>query len=1241
MALGSFVFDKEDRLATTLLHIAAEAKSIPCMRVLLRNGFDINARDVDKSTPLDEFATSGYIEGIDFLLYEGADATLKSSSDGTVLHTACAESTKAVVARFVESNMSLDAQDKDGFTPLFWTLDNFDKKEGIASAHYLVQMGADVTIKDRKGGALLTWALSKPLEQYDEAFCVARDTFAPAEEMKTAFADCADRLQMLEYMLTLEDIDLDAEASWMRGSVPRVGTIWDLAIDYLEDENIERAKLIKEGKAQWKLAARQAASKEETAKRKAEQKGKIKGWALEPLTGSSEVVVAAVDDTAMDTSVDVVPETTANDAAVGEKRPAEATAVEELESTRKRSRRHIASAAASYNENILAATAADQDMEDALAAASLQIIEFGHVMNNGERPGTSEVNGKIFITSSEHFTTQLKVHEGLCDVCHKLYEDETIPEACLRLLFMEKLRRACNDLDWGDAGKVQELLEVRKKYPCLQRRLTYHQHSALPPRCGPLHIASSYEDEGSHDLKILKLLLRAGIEDVTCNAEGLNGLQLVCEVGDIEAVEQFLKARADPNSIGKQPDEYTPLMLCCDSLDNGAAIAEKLLRAGAHLTTRDKFQNTAFHWAVYKGNIGVLEVLMDHAKMLGLTGRAPSSRQKKRASSSKIQIEEVIEATEDVIRLRRAAVEPILLDAALPAPSSVQCAPAGLSDPSSIDDSATASSCSSVNPFFSTNHWGNTIMHYACYKGFRTEGHFDCLRALIRVGIPYDQPKNLSGLVPRQVVAGFNAKHGRGKRVLVLLNSGGRKLIPEPKGEEIDRIKKDVARLEALIHCVLRRAPTEAELAQLDRSELYKLRKEYRPKEEVMIKLIEESRVELLAKLSRLPNNLCHRDWAPENGGAVIEKPDQPYSEADISRGREWTPIRLENDVDKLGGINYRYITHCLPHPELVFPLPLASGAADLPTAISQPKLNAQQQVEHQKFLAKKTSLQTKADQKQASMKRKVSAKTKEGVAKGKNAAGTAATTSTSSAAANAFNKKPAEVEPNPRCSCTGPNACLDASCPCFRQYTRKVVGEGPSKEEKGKSAADAVAKMGRLATKIEQLCNCHELCGCRLDCSNRHIARGIRVKLAVVKTTHKGWACHADEFIPRGTFICEYVGEIVPPRVAEERLYQYDKEGIHYVFGFQESDVCIDPVSFGNVARTINHSCSPNLTKIQIYGSCMRSGKRFPKMAFFAAKDIPKDEELAISYDYEEQEHPGGCLVCYCESENCRHTLV
>jgi len=193
------------------------------------------------------------------------------------------------------------------------------------------------------------------------------------------------------------------------------------------------------------------------------------------------------------------------------------------------------------------------------------------------------------------------------------------------------------------------------------------------------------------------------------------------------------------------------------------------------------------------------------------------------------------------------------------------------------------------------------------------------------------------------------------------------------------------------------------------------------------------------------------------------------------------------------------------------------------------------------------------------------------------------------------------------------------------------------------RSGNDPVARMGRLAGKLEALCSCHELCACRSDCANRHLSAGPPgAQLTVYKTREKGWACRAAKPIRRGSFVVEYVGELVGAAEAARRLEDYDRRGIHYVFGFRHSSLCIDPVHMGNVARTINHSCDPNLTKIQLYRSDLREGGRhYPRMAFFAIRDIAQGEELCISYDYETQEHPGGCLVCYCGAQQCKHTLV
>lgn len=48
------------------------------------------------------------------------------------------------------------------------------------------------------------------------------------------------------------------------------------------------------------------------------------------------------------------------------------------------------------------------------------------------------------------------------------------------------------------------------------------------------------------------------------------------------------------------------------------------------------------------------------------------------------------------------------------------------------------------------------------------------------------------------------------------------------------------------------------------------------------------------------------------------------------------------------------------------------------------------------------------------------------------------------------------------------------------------------------------------------------------MKCGNRLVQQGITVNLQVFMTPEKGWGLRTLEDIPKGTFVCEYVGEIV-----------------------------------------------------------------------------------------------------------------
>ncbi|ESQ46310.1 hypothetical protein EUTSA_v10000012mg [Eutrema salsugineum] len=179
----------------------------------------------------------------------------------------------------------------------------------------------------------------------------------------------------------------------------------------------------------------------------------------------------------------------------------------------------------------------------------------------------------------------------------------------------------------------------------------------------------------------------------------------------------------------------------------------------------------------------------------------------------------------------------------------------------------------------------------------------------------------------------------------------------------------------------------------------------------------------------------------------------------------------------------------------------------------------------------------------------------------------------------------------------------------------------------------------------------CNGLCGCSRTCQNRVLQNGIRTKLEVFRTESKGWGLRACEHILRGTFVCEYIGEVLDQQEANKRRNQYGKEGCSYIHDIdanindigrlieEEPDYVIDATNHGNVSRFINHSCSANLVTHQVIVESMESP--LAHIGFYASKDIAAGEEITRDYGRrqvtsgQENEHP-----CHCGATNCRGSL-
>eukprot|EP01135_Chromosphaera_perkinsii_P012270 Nk52_evm7s2630 gene=Nk52_evmTU7s2630 len=173
-----------------------------------------------------------------------------------------------------------------------------------------------------------------------------------------------------------------------------------------------------------------------------------------------------------------------------------------------------------------------------------------------------------------------------------------------------------------------------------------------------------------------------------------------------------------------------------------------------------------------------------------------------------------------------------------------------------------------------------------------------------------------------------------------------------------------------------------------------------------------------------------------------------------------------------------------------------------------------------------------------------------------------------------------------------------------------------------------------------EAIYECNKKCKCGPKCPNRVMQLGPKTRLQIFMTEYKGWGVKNLERIEKGTFVCEYVGEIITNRMSEERGATYDSTGSTYLFDldYEDIDKCkytIDAYRYGNVSHFINHSCNPNLASWVCWYDSVNPN--LPRIGLFAIRDILPGEEL--SFDYMMKGGADGYL-CRCGEKNCRSYL-
>ncbi|OVA13806.1 SET domain [Macleaya cordata] len=246
------------------------------------------------------------------------------------------------------------------------------------------------------------------------------------------------------------------------------------------------------------------------------------------------------------------------------------------------------------------------------------------------------------------------------------------------------------------------------------------------------------------------------------------------------------------------------------------------------------------------------------------------------------------------------------------------------------------------------------------------------------------------------------------------------------------------------------------------------------------------------------------------------------------------------------------------------------------------------------------------------------------------------------------YSKPVHSMAPSIGCNCR--SACVpgDPNCACVR----KNKGDLP------------YISNGILVVRKPFIHECGPSCLCYPNCKNQVSQNGLRIRLEVFKTKDKGWGLRSWDPIRAGMFICEYAGQVVE----KSKLEEDEDEEDEYIFNAARSydkafkwnyipellgedsagdpdEVPKTPLSliisakhYGNVARFMNHSCSPNLFWQPVLYE--HSDESSPHIVFYAIKHIPPMTEL--TYDYGLGESSSGNArgrrkQCLCNSFKCR----
>ena len=189
--------------------------------------------------------------------------------------------------------------------------------------------------------------------------------------------------------------------------------------------------------------------------------------------------------------------------------------------------------------------------------------------------------------------------------------------------------------------------------------------------------------------------------------------------------------------------------------------------------------------------------------------------------------------------------------------------------------------------------------------------------------------------------------------------------------------------------------------------------------------------------------------------------------------------------------------------------------------------------------------------------------------------------------------------------------------------------------------------KIDYFATASKPVFECNSKCRCATTCPIRVTQNQPLTTLRVFETESKtkGYGVVCSHFLHRGTFVGEYVGQVISKSEVKRRLDKLTPSDPCYIVTYKEHlsrgpilTTNIDATHAGNITRFINHSCGPNLTMIPV-----RVDSIVPRLCLFACKDIESGTEMCFSYFgcssvdiLDKKAVVLGKKTCLCGSKHC-----